>query len=391
MELRNFIRVILRGWWLVIPAVLISVVTGLIVTFSQTPIYRSTATFVVSPSASLEEFSSFMRSLDALNKRDNFVSTYSQIAASRTVRGSVYGELGLTPAQIRNLNVSAELIPATNIIQVTVESDDPVIAKSVADLVGEKTIEYVEDLYEPYDMKPLDRAFVPPLPSKPLLVRNLIVAAILGMVVGVGSAFVLENLRLPQKVIAGVNIIDGDTGIYNRYYFMQRLGEELSRANRHERPLSLAMMNIEHLDTVGDVRLPRLRSEALRRAAFFLKEDLREEDLIARYEGDKFAFLLPDTSGPDAKQILRKLKDRLELNTFELEGSGVKLNLTASSGIATYLFNGAGRNELLSHAEEALQRASDGSGGRTCLYGDDCEDEIDEKMNADRQDAMSEA
>jgi diguanylate cyclase (GGDEF)-like protein len=386
VDIRHYFRVIIKGWWLILSAFVISVVTGLIFTYSQTPIYRSQATFVVSPSASLSEFNEYMRSLDGINKRDSFVgTTYGEIATSRIVLGTVYSQLGLTPAQIQNLSVSAELIDSTNIIEVTVESDDPLIAKSVADSVGQQTIEYVKNLLEPYDMKPLDPAFVPTSPSKPLLARNLLVAAMFGVLVGLASAFLLENLRSSQEVTGGVNIIDQDTGVYNRYYFMQRLGEELSRAKRQNNPLSLALMNIEHLDALGDMRLPGQRVEALRRVALFLKRHLREEDLIAHFEDERFAFLLPDTSGEEAKQILEKLQDRLELNVFELgEKDGTKLNLSATSGVASYHFNGAGREELLSHTQEALRRAGDNGRGGIFLYNGDRHSTVSDEMNPDR-------
>ncbi len=383
MELRNYIRVILRGWWLVLSALLISVASGLVFTYSQTPIYRSTATFVVSPSSSLGEFNEVMRSLDSLSKRDGVMATYVEIAQSKTILNAVYKEIGLTSAQLENLDVSSELIPSTNVIKISVESDDPLIAKNVANLVGQKSIEYVGNLYEAYDMKPLDPAYTPKSPSKPQNVENLLVAAILGLSVGVGSAFLLENLRSSGKVIASVNIIDGDTGIYNRYYFLQRLGEELSRVKRSHSPLSLALMNVERLDAIGDMRLPHLRNEALRRAALFLKQYMRGEDLIARFEGDKLALLLPDTPGLDAKQILEYLQTRLAWNIFDLEESGIKLNLTAISGVATYYYNGTGRDELISNAEKALRRASNDDYSKVCLFTDDSDGTADEEMDID--------
>jgi diguanylate cyclase (GGDEF)-like protein len=357
VDMRTYLRVITKGWWLILSAFLISVATGSIFTYSQIPIYRSTATFVVSPSTSLGQFNDFMRSLDSLNSRDGIMMTYAEIANSHAIFSSVYTELQLTPAQRENLYVSSEIIPSTNIVKVIAESDNPLLAKQVADLVGQKTTEYIESLYEAYDMKPLDPANTPVSPSKPRIVENLLLAAILGLAIGVGSAFVLDNLRSSADRIAAVNIVDGDTGIHNRYYFVQRLGEELSRAKRNHHPLSLALINVDHLDAINDMRLPRLRNELLRRVGLFMKRYLREEDLVARFEGDKFALLLPETPGSEAKKILEYLQTRLEWNIFELEEKGVKLNLASSSGIAAYNFNGITREELLTHAEQALQRA----------------------------------
>lgn len=376
MELKRYLQIILRGWWLILPTLLISVTSALVFTYNQTPIYRTSATFIVSPNDSLGELDDVFRVLNTLSKREGVMMTYTEIAASRTIRDAVCKEMGLTKEQLEYLNVSSEILPSTNIIKITVESDDPLIAKDCANLIGQETIKYVGNLYEAYDIKLLDSAYTPRSPSKPKKAQSLMLAAMLGSLLGGGLAFVAEYLRSSGKTIAGVNIIDGDTGIYNRYYFLQRLGEELSRAKRHSHPLSMALMNIEHLDVISNMRLPHLRNEALRRVGLFLKQYLREEDLVARFEGDKFALLLPDTSASDAKRILEKLQTKMEWNLFELRESGEKLNLTGTSGIVTYDFNGTSRDELLARAEKALRCASDNGYGKIYLF-DDSREEMD--------------
>lgn len=370
MELKRYLQVILKGWWLVLPAILISISSALVFTYSQTPTYSTVATFVVSPSASLSTLSEVFRGLDSLSKREGIMSTYVEIATSSTVLNAVYKEVGLTEDQKKHLKVSSDLVPSTNIMKIGAESDDPLTAKTCADLVGQKTIEYVTNLYEIYDMKPLDPAFIPQSPSKPHKAKNLILATLLGSAVGVGSAFLLHYLRSSGGAIVGINIIDGDTGIYNRHYLLQRLGEELIRARRHRYPLSLALINIERLDVIDDMHLPGLRNDALRRVGLFLKRYLREEDLLARFEGDTFALLFPDTSGPEAEQIVGKLHTRVEWNIFELEEVGVKLNLGVTSGVVAYNFNGASREEFLLKAERSLERARDNGYGKVHLLKD---------------------
>ncbi len=379
MELRHYFKVVLRGWWLILPALLIAVSSALVFTYSQTPIYRTAATFVVSPSSAFSDVSEVIRGLDTLTKRDSILATYAHIATSDTIVKQVGREMGLDVEQRENLSVSSELVPPTNIIKIIVESDDPALAQTCADLVGQRTIEYINDLDEVYDMQPLDLAFTPLLPSKPNKVQTVMLATILGSIVGIAVAFLLEYLRSSGEAIADVSIIDSDTGIYNRHYFLQRLGGELSRAKRHRYPLSLALMNVERLDVIKDMHLPRLRNEALRRVGIFLKQYLREEDLVARFEGDTFAILLPDTSGPDAERLINKLHTRMEWSIFELEEASVKLNLSATSGVVAYEFSGTGRDELVARAEKALQHANDNGYGKVRLLEDN--EEIDVRQN----------
>jgi len=385
MDIKHYLRVILKGWWLVLPAILISVSTALVVTYAQTPIYRTTATFVVSPSASFGTLSEVLRGLDSLSKREGVMSTYVEIATSRTILNAVYKKLGLTGDQLKYLSVSSALVPSTNLLQIVVESDDPQTAKACADLAGQTTIEYGKSLYEIYDMKPLDPAFTPRTPTKPNKSQNLMLAALLGSAVGIGSAFLLHALRSPRETIAGITITDGDTGVYNRTYLLQRLGEELSRAKRHQHALSMALVNVEHLDVIPDMRLPRLRNEILRQVGLFMKRYLREEDLVARFEGDTFALLFPDMPGSDAEQLLEKLQTRIEWSIFELGEGGVKLNLSATSGMVTYNFNGTGRDEFLGMAEQTLRKARDN--GYSRVYRFDGGEQVEARQHEPGADA----
>jgi len=350
---------------------LISVSSALVFTYSQTPIYRTVATFVVSPGSSFGNVDDVIRGLDTLTKRDSILATYAHIAVSDTIVKTVYAKMDLTTEQRRNLEVSSELVSPTNILKIIVESDDPAIAKTCADMVGQETIEYIDNLGEVYDMKPLDPAYTPPSPSKPDQVQNLVLAVILGAGVGVGLVFVREYLSSSREGIVGATFTDEDTGIYNRHYFLQRLGEELSRAKRHTYPLSMALMKVDRLDVIKDMRLPHLRNSVLRRVALFLKQYLREEDLVARFEGDTFALLFPDTPGTDAEQILEKLHTRMEWSIFELEQVGMKLNLTATSSVVTYNFNGVEREELVARAESTLQSVNSHGYGKVYLFGED--------------------
>ena len=92
---------------------------------------------------------------------------------------------------------------------------------------------------------------------------------------------------------------------------------------------------------------------------------------MARFEGDTFTILLPDTSGPDAEQLIKKLHTRMEWSVFELEEADVKLNLSATSGVAAYDFNGTSRDELVARAEKALQRARENGYNEIYLFESD--------------------
>ena len=130
----------------------------------------------------------------------------------------------------------------------------------------------------------------------------------------------------------------------------------MSRAKRNTYPLSLALMNVDHLDTLRSSP-PQVRREALRKVAVLLKQHLREEDVMARLDETVFAFLFPDMPGSKAQETVEKLQTRIAWTPLEMEKSGLKLNLSGSAGVVAYQCNGTKQNELLDLANRALEEA----------------------------------
>jgi diguanylate cyclase (GGDEF)-like protein len=357
MELRAFVHIMLRRWWIIASFFVVTVTVAAVVTFTQTPVYRTSATYVVSPSSEIEDLKNFVAGLDTLSRREGVSATYTEIFISRTIFQAATEKLGLTPQQVQNISITSKVIPTTNVIKVEVEGDNPTIIKAVSDAVGDETIAYIKNLYEVYTLKKLDMARSPKWPALPNKPQNLGLAAVLGLTLGGALAFLVDYLRGAPEAMTGLTIIHSGTGAYNRQYFLQRLGEEISRAKRSEKTFSLAIMHIERLDMLEDTPFSKARSEALRQVTVFLKQNLREEDLIAYFRESHYAFLLPDTAGPAAKRFIEKLQRRIEWTVFELAESGLKLNLTSTCGLVTLGPDTMNREELLAKAEQALQFA----------------------------------
>jgi diguanylate cyclase (GGDEF)-like protein len=249
-------------------------------------------------------------------------------------------------------------------MEIVVEGNDPVVVSDFANMVGTKTIAYVTKLYEAFDMMPLDRALRPTSIIRPNRIMNLIFGAIFGMALGAGLAFLADYLQAPLESAASPGILDDESGAYNRNYFTQRLREEMSRASRNNYPLSVALMDVDQLKVLSTSLSPEMRSEALRKMAVFLKQYLREEDVMARLDETVFAFLLPDISEEEAKATMEKLQTRIAWTPFEIGRSGVRLNLSGATGVVAYDHNGMGPNELIAQASRALQQAEGAGYGK---------------------------
>lgn len=368
MELKTFLQILLRKWWVVIPTFLITLTSGVVSTYTKTPIYSATTTYVVVPSSSFSDTKDFASGLDMLGRRDEIATTFAEIASSRTLKERALSSLSLQSGG--DYSVSSRLRAGTSIIEIVVEGPDPAIVRDLANATGASVEEYVQGLYEVFALVPLDQASTPRSPVRPNKNQNLTLAAILGLVLGAGLAFLSEYLEAPLSSVVSVSIIDDETGIYNREYFLQRLGVEMTRARRNRQPLSLGLLRIDNLSLIRGANSSKVRAELLRQVAMLASQNVREEDIVARLEEDVIALLLADMTGENAKALMEYLQTRIAWTPFQSATSGIKFNLKSAAGITVYNHNGTSRDDLVALASRALQLAQVEESGRAFLIAD---------------------
>lgn len=139
-------------------------------------------------------------------------------------------------------------------------------------------------------------------------------------------------------------ILDGLTGIHNKRYLLDHLEREIDRSTRHERPLALILIDVDHFKSINDTLGHLAGDLALREVAHCLRPIIRKYDLLARYGGEEFAVVLSETSREDAIAIAEKLRRAVEIHPFAFEGRPFRV--TISLGVATVV-----RNEPLDPSE----------------------------------------
>ncbi len=203
MELKAYLRILRRKWWIVVPIFLVTLGLTILLTYSQPSIYQAVGTLIVRPGPEFTDARSQVTALDTLSNRAQIVATYAEIANSRLIRGQVATDLNLSPEQLRDVSVDAHAVAGTNLIEITVQGSDSEIAKDFANTIGAKTIDYVKSLSEVYELESLDEAVAPRSPSLPNRTLNLALGAILGLVLGAGLAFLVEYLQMPADTAKG--------------------------------------------------------------------------------------------------------------------------------------------------------------------------------------------
>ena len=170
-------------------------------------------------------------------------------------------------------------------------------------------------------------------------------------------AVALGNALALQKAEA-LSVTDDLTRLYNSRYLNQVLRRESKRASRSGRPLSLLFLDLDGFKQVNDIHGHLAGSKALVEASAVIRASARETDIAARFGGDEFAVVLPDTGGEGAVAVAQRIRDRIGATRF-LASDGLSIHLTASVGVATLPDVAASAEELLRVADVAMYRVKE--------------------------------
>jgi diguanylate cyclase (GGDEF)-like protein/putative nucleotidyltransferase with HDIG domain len=164
-----------------------------------------------------------------------------------------------------------------------------------------------------------------------------------------------RSLAIPQ--LQAEARVDPKTGLYNARHFASVMQEELGRAQRFQRPLSLIMADLDLLRDINNSYGHLAGDAVLRGIADTFRQQLRHYDVPARFGGEEFSILLPETPPDQAIEIADRIRRAVAARLFEVETSSEPIRATISMGIASYPRDGADANELVHQADLAVYRA----------------------------------
>ncbi len=170
-------------------------------------------------------------------------------------------------------------------------------------------------------------------------------------------AIAIENAILFQRT-EQLTITDDLTKLFNSRYMNVYLGREIKRCKRHGIPLSVIFLDLDGFKGINDQYGHLAGSGTLAEVGAILAEAVRESDILARYGGDEFVVVLPETPPAGALVIAERLRRAIEAHAF-LQAQGLTARISASFGISSYPDHALTPEGLIQKADQAMYRVKE--------------------------------
>jgi len=168
-----------------------------------------------------------------------------------------------------------------------------------------------------------------------------------------------KELRETNKRLELLSITDGLTKLYNHRHFQDELARAFEESARYERPLSLAIIDLDFFKKVNDTYGHAVGDEVLKAVAQMFQESIRSTDLAARYGGEEFGVMMPETDMDDGIAFAEKIRSLLEATSIDTQAGSI--SVTVSIGVSTIPHPKIhSAKELIVSADKALYRAKKG-------------------------------
>lgn len=184
--------------------------------------------------------------------------------------------------------------------------------------------------------------------------------------VAFSTALLAESIDTARQRIRALSERDEPTGLYNMRAFKLLAASEHDGAERVGLSYGLVMVDIERLKAVNETHGHDAGNRAIELVGATLTRLTRSTDIVARYGGDEFICLLPDTPSEGARKVAERIRSRIEASP--LESGTEQLSTSVSIGIATFGLHGDTYEALAKHADSALYRSKSAGRNRVTVY-----------------------
>lgn len=342
-----YLRMIQKGWWIIVLAVLASMNVTLIMDLFSTPVYEATTRMIVLPNPDSFAGKDFVSSLSSLDN-SSIVTTYADVFDSEFNQQAFVSTLNLTDAEIEDYTQSTVILPDSNVMEIYVTGPNPDIVAQWANGVARTGIDYMKTLYQVYEVNILDAAVVPLEPISPKPLRDVSLGAVLGLLIGVILAILRDQLRIPLEAYRQRRLIDPQSTAFNREYFETLIGEQTDKSKEEEGVFSLVMIKLNGLTEFYDTLPQQVLNHLMTDVVGVLKAGLRGNDSVGRWDDTTFSLLLPDTPLKAADTIRNRLLKALKV-PMHLASLDERISLNPAIGVSDN-FDDATSDEIILNA-----------------------------------------
>ncbi len=185
-----------------------------------------------------------------------------------------------------------------------------------------------------------------------------------------------DALRSSYKQSMNMAITDSLTGLYNRNYMNAHMNNLIERSFEKMRPMACLILDMDHFKSVNDTYGHDVGDEILKELAERIIEQTRGSDMVARFGGEEFVVLLPETSAKDAQFVANRIQEAVCGVPFKVTHEVGELTKSISIGLSMlHLAKGPGQDsaeELMKRADQALYQAKEGGRNQVIAFaGDD--------------------
>lgn len=192
-------------------------------------------------------------------------------------------------------------------------------------------------------------------PGQLSIVMAVIIPAIIAPIYSVPFLRLLIRLDATEKDLREVVRRDDLTGLYNRTYFIEMAEREMERTLRYGEPFSIVLLDIDEFGQINSLHGHSAGDRLLQVVGEVCLRNLRKSDIVARFGGDEFIALLPNTGGNSVRICVERIRKVLAKTTISV--SGREIHFTACAGAATYDTSCTELDMVLQQADQALCQA----------------------------------
>ncbi len=174
-----------------------------------------------------------------------------------------------------------------------------------------------------------------------------------------------EALKSHYQRSISMAVTDALTGLYNRHYLDTHLGNMVKQSLKNGKHLALMIMDMDHFKAVNDTYGHSVGDVILKQLSGLIMQASRSSELAARFGGEEFVILMPETDPPSAFAAANRMREIVESTAFKINNTGETIKKTISIGVASLYPDGDSAESLLKRADEALYEAK--RGGRNLV------------------------